>query len=157
MNRNKVELSEAKGRAKNLSLKFTKAVSSLGDLPLLFFRVILVIGFYSPAMMKLKNVMGIAEWFAGMGYPLPVISAYLATVTEVLGVVLLALGLGVRFISVPLIFVMLVAIVTVHASDGLASGDSGFEIPLYYALMLFALMVNGAGRYSLDYLLFKKK
>lgn len=156
MNQHKVELNEAGGRAKNLSLKFTKAVSSLGDLPLLFFRIILVIGFFSPAMMKLKNVSGIAEWFAGMDYPLPVISAILATVTEVLGVVLLALGLGVRYIAVPLIFVMLVAIITVHASNGFSAGDNGYEIPLYYALMLFALLVGGSGRYSLDHLLFKK-
>ncbi len=157
MNQNIVEHSEATGQVKNLSLKFTKAVSSLGDLPPLFFRVILVIGFYSPAMMKIKNVSGIAEWFGSMDYPLPMISAILATVTEVLGVILLALGLGTRFIAVPLIFVMLVAIITVHGSNGFAAGDNGYEIPLYYALMLFGLMVSGGGRFSLDYLLFKKR
>jgi putative oxidoreductase len=42
---------------------------------------------------------------------------------------------------------------TVHLSNGFAAGDNGYEIPLYYLLMLFALMVYGSGRYSLDYLL----
>ncbi len=141
---------------KQLVVRFKETVSKWDDLPLLFFRVILVIGFFNPAIMKIGNVSGIAEWFGSMNYPLPMISAILATVTEVLGVVLLALGLGTRLIAVPLMFVMLVAIFTVHLSNGFAAGDNGYEIPLYYFLMLFALMVNGGGRLSMDYLLFKK-
>ncbi len=138
-------------------LKFYEGVSKLGDFPLLFARIILAIGFYKPAMMKIGNVSGIAEWFGGMGYPLPMVSAVLATTTEVLGVILLVLGLGTRLISVPLMFVMFIAIFTVHISNGFAAGENGFEIPLYYFLMLFTLMVNGGGKLSLDYLLFKKK
>ncbi len=138
-------------------LKFNKGVSKLGDLPLLFSRIILAIGFYKPAMMKIGNVSGIAEWFGGMAYPLPMLSAVLATTTEVLGVILLVLGLGTRLITVPLMFVMLIAIFTVHLSNGFAAGDNGFEIPLYYFMMLFTLMVNGGGKISLDYLLFRKK
>ena len=137
--------------------KFNEGVSKLGDLPLLFSRIILAIGFYKPAMMKIGNVSGIAEWFGGMGYPLPMLSAVLATTTEVLGVVLLVLGLGTRLITVPLMFVMLIAIFTVHLSNGFSAGENGFEIPLYYFLMLFTLMVNGGGRISLDYLFFRKK
>lgn len=141
----------------NIVLKFNETVSKWRDFPLLFVRIVLVIGFYKPAMMKISNVSGIAEWFGGMGYPLPMVSAVLATGTEVLGVILLALGLGTRLISVPLMFVMLIAIFTVHISNGFASGDNGFEIPLYYFLMLFTLMVNGGGKLSLDYILFRKK
>ncbi len=40
--------------------------------------------------------------------------------------------------------------------EGSAAGDNGFEIPLYYFLMLFALVVYGSGKFSLDYLLGRK-
>ena len=141
---------------KTLYNNFVKGTEKLRDIPLLLFRLILAYGFYEPAMMKLKNLSGIAEWFGSMNYPLPGASAFLAMVTEVLGVVLITLGLGTRVIALPMMFVMLIAIFTVHLSNGFAAGDNGFEIPLYYFLMLFALVVYGPGKYSVDSLLRKK-
>ncbi|MNE47615.1 hypothetical protein D3C80_1420270 [compost metagenome] len=44
--------------------------------------------------------------------------ATLATSAEIMGAILLALGLLTRFISIPLIITMLVAIVTVHLPNG---------------------------------------
>ena len=55
---------------------------------------------------------GNPDW--GLGLPLPTLMAFLAGWTEILGAVLLALGLAVRWISVPLIVTMLVAIFAVH-------------------------------------------
>ena len=127
------------------------------DLPLLFMRLALAYGFYKPAMMKWEDVGAIAQWFEGMGMPLPTLNAYLATLTETFGFILLFLGLGVRIISIPLIIVMIVAIVTVHGFSHFDAGDNGFEIPLYYIIMLFTLIVYGPGKYSLQYLFFKKK
>lgn len=132
--------------------RFISAMGRLKDVPLLFFRLILAYGFFQPAMMKITGLTGVAEWFGSMGYPLPVVSAFLAALTEGLGVVLLTLGLGTRYIAIPLMFVMGVAVFTVHLSNGFAAGDNGFEIPLYYFLMLFALVVYGSGRISLDHL-----
>ena len=131
--------------------RFIPAMDRLKDVPLLFFRLILAYGFFQPAMMKITGLTGVAEWFGSMGYPLPVVSAFLAALTEGLGVVLLTLGLGTRYIAIPLMFVMGVAVLTVHLSNGFAAGDNGFEIPLYYFLMLFALVVYGSGRFSLDH------
>ncbi|MCK4750873.1 MAG: DoxX family protein [Bacteroidales bacterium] len=141
---------------KTLYNKFVEGTEKLRDIPLLLFRLILAIGFYEPAMMKLKNLSGIAEWFGSMNYPLPGVSAFLAMVTEVLGVVLITLGLGTRVIAIPMMFVMLIAIFTVHISNGFAAGDNGFEIPLYYFLMLFALVVYGPGKISVDSLMGQK-
>lgn len=45
---------------------------------------------------------------------------------------------------------MIIAIVTVHFGNGFDAGDNGFEIPLYYILMLLTLFSFGAGKYSLD-------
>lgn len=131
-------------------------LGKLNDLPPLIFRLVLAYGFYMPAMMKWGDIGAIAEWFGGMGIPFPTLNAYLAATTELAAVVLLPLGLATRIISIPLIFTMIVAIVTVHLGNGFNAGDNGFEIPLYYILMLFALLVNGAGKYSLDRLIEKK-
>lgn len=59
---------------------------------------------------------GNAEW--GLGLPLPWLMAFLAGWTEVLGAVLLTLGLAVRWISIPLMITMLVAIFAVHWEFG---------------------------------------
>ena len=143
----------------NLTTKYQNAVeklSNLKDLPLLFMRLILAAGFYGPAMMKLKSIGDIASWFESMGIPIPTLNAYLATGTETLGFVLLFLGLGTRLISIPLIITMIVAIVTVHLGHGFEAGNNGFEIPLYYIIMLFTLLIYGSGKFSLDYLLTKR-
>ena len=137
--------------------RFISAMDRLKDVPLLFFRLILAYGFFQPAMMKITGLTGVADWFGSMGYPLPVVSAFLAALTEGLGVVLLTLGLGTRYIAIPLMFVMGVAVFTVHLSNGFAAGDNGFEIPLYYFLMLFALVVYGSGRISLDHLISRNR
>lgn len=136
--------------------KFQEAMQPLSDLPPLFFRLVLAYGFYGPAMQKLNNISGIAEWFAGMGIPFPTLNAYMATATETAGFVLLFLGMATRLISIPLIIVMLVAIFTVHFDNGFSAGNNGFEIPFYYLLMLFSLMVTGPGKWSLATLIQKK-
>ena len=136
--------------------KFVEGTGKLRDIPLLLFRLILAVGFYEPAMMKVKNLSGVAEWFGSMNYPLPMISASISMVTEVSGIVLLILGLGSRLISMPMMFIMVIATFTVHISNGFPAGDNGFEIPLYYFLMLFALVVYGSGKYSVDYLISKR-
>lgn len=141
---------------KKIYQKYLLLIRKLKDLPLLFLRLILAYGFLEPALMKIRGLHGVAEWFDSMNYPLPFMSALISVITESLGIILLTLGLGTRIISVPLMFIMVVAATTVHWSNGFAAGDNGFEIPLYYFFMLFTLLVYGSGRYSLDYLLFGK-
>jgi len=124
------------------------------SLSLLLARVAVAYGFYEPAMMKWADIGAIAEWFGSMGIPFPTLNAYMAATTEITGVVLLTLGLFTRLISLPLMVVMVVAIVTVHLPHGFSAGNNGFEIPLYYILFLALFASFGAGKLSLDYLLF---
>jgi putative oxidoreductase len=128
----------------------------LQDLSLLFVRLILAYGFYEPAMMKWQDIGAVADWFGSIGIPLPTLNAYMAATTELSGVVLLTFGLVVRYISIPMIVVMIVAITMVHLPNGFSAGDNGFEIPLYYMIMLFVLLTHGGGKFSLDHLLLKK-
>lgn len=142
---------------KALMEKLYTFAKSLDTIILLIIRLILAYGFYIPAKMKIKDVGAIASWFESMNYPFPVVNAYLATLTEVTGVVLLVLGLATRLITIPLMVVMLVAIFTVHLPNGFEAGNNGFEIPLYYLILLAVLFVYGGGRLSIDNLLHKDK
>lgn len=125
----------------------------LQDLSLLAIRSVLAYGFYEPAKTKWADIPSVAEWFSNMGIPMPLFNAYLSASFEMLGVFLLLLGLFTRFISIPLIIIMLVAIQTVHWENGFAASNNGFEIPLYYLLFLFVLLTHGPGKYSVDHFL----
>jgi len=139
---------------KNIYMEFTRLSEYGKSLALLFARVTVAYGFYEPAMMKWKDISSVAEWFGSMGIPFPTLNAYMAASTEVLGVVLLTLGLLTRAISIPLIIIMIVAIITVHLPNGFSAGNNGFEIPFYYMLFLLIFLSHGAGKFSLDRLIF---
>lgn len=138
-------------------LEFTRLSEYLHSFALLLARLVVSYGFYEPAMMKWGDIKSVAEWFGSMGIPFPTLNAYMAASTESLGVVLLTLGLLTRAISIPLIVVMIVAIVTVHLPHGFSAGDNGFEIPLYYMLFLLLFLSQGAGKFSLDRLIFGER
>lgn len=140
----------------NLYNRVRNGLIKAQDIPLFFLRLILAYGFWEPATQKWSDINSIAEWFEGMGIFAPKLNAYLAASTEMAGVFLLALGLGTRIICFPLIITMIVAIKTVHWENGFAAGDNGYEIPLYFMLMLITLMCFGPGKLSIDYFIRKK-
>ena len=142
---------------KNIYMEFSRLSEYGKSLALLFARLAIAYGFYEPAMMKFKDIGSVAEWFGSMGIPFPTLNAYMAASTEVLGVLLLTLGLLTRAISIPLIIIMIVAIVTVHLPNGFSAGNNGFEIPFYYMLFLLTFLSHGAGKFSLDRLIFGDK
>lgn len=71
---------------------------------------------------SLKPKQDIIDWFGnpdwGLGLPFPELMAYLAAWTEYFGAILLLVGLAVRWISLPLMFTMIVAAATVHWQNG---------------------------------------
>lgn len=140
----------------NLYKRYVSILNKAQDLPLLFLRLILAYGFWEPAKTKWADINSVAEWFGSIGIFAPKLNAYLAATTEMAGVFLLILGLGTRIICFPLIITMLVAIKTVHWENGFAAGDNGYEIPLYYMLMLITLMCFGSGKISVDYFIRKR-
>lgn len=87
--------------------------------------------FLAPIMMQAgwNKVVGFENtvaWFEGsLGLPFPELMAALAAGTELIGGFLLIVGLATRWISIPLMVTMLVAIFTVHWSNGwLALADA---------------------------------
>lgn len=85
-------------------------------------RLYLVPVFWVAGMNKVRGFDNTVAWFGnpdwGLGLPLPSVMAFLATVTEVGGALLLLFGLATRWISVPLMAVMLVAAFKVHWHNG---------------------------------------
>ncbi|MBS0621337.1 MAG: DoxX family protein [Verrucomicrobia bacterium] len=125
-------------------------LKKLKDIPPLFFRLLLSYGFAGPALVKWHSPNAFAAFLTEMHYPVPYLSAYIAMLTETFGVIFLFFGFATRLISVPLMFMMGVAIATVHIDNGYQPGNNGFAIPLIYGLMLFSLLVTGPGRLSVD-------
>ncbi|WP_295418032.1 DoxX family protein [Sulfurovum sp.] len=73
---------------------------------------------------------------------------------ELIDLTLLTLDFFTGLISIPLLIIMIVAISTVHLANGFATGNNGFELPLYYMLYLAIFASLEAGKPSLDHLLF---
>ena len=142
---------------KKIYAEYTRLSEYMHSIALLLARLVVAYGFYEPAMMKWQDIHAVADWFGSMGIPFPTLNAYMSASTEVAGVILLTLGLFTRLISIPLIIVMIVAIVTVHLHNGFSAGDNGFEIPLYYMLFLLIFFSQGAGKFSLDRIIFGEK
>jgi putative oxidoreductase len=133
-------------------------------------RVLLAWEFFEAGREKLLG----DNWFADLGdkFPLPLsllgpnVNWTLATWFELAGSVALLLGLGTRYFAAALWVLTVVAIYAVHwPSDwsslselwqGYAISNEGYgnyKLPLIYLVMLLPLMLNGAGRFSLDHLI----
>lgn len=103
-----------------------------------------------------------SNWFGNVqaDFPFPFnivpveFSWHIATWTELLGAVALAVGLATRFFGVSLLILTIVAWVSVHSGNGYNVCDHGFKLPLIFLAMLLPLILSGPGKLSLDYLLF---
>ena len=106
-------------RRLNKPLEFLAFADFLAPLAL---RLYLVPVFWVAGSNKLQSMESTIAWFGnpdwGLGLPLPALLAWLATLTEAFGAVLLLIGLGVRWISLPLMITMLVAAFAVHWQNG---------------------------------------
>ncbi len=88
----------------------------------LLLRLYLAPIFWMAGTSKFNSFKDTADWFGnsewGLGLPFPELMAFLATSTEIAGAIMLLIGFGVRWISVPLMFTMVIAIVSVHWVNG---------------------------------------
>jgi len=184
-----------------LLLNLTKHFDFIAPLLL---RLYLVPIFWMAGTKKLSGMEDTIAWFGnpdwGLGLPFPGLLAYLATYTEVIGAIFLFFGISVRWISIPLMFTMVIAAVSVHWQNGwlaIAEGsgffstertvgaierldraksilqdnanyswltengslvilNNGIEFATTYFIMLLALVYLGAGKLSIDHLLYKR-
>lgn len=125
------------------------------DLALLLARFGVGAVFFAHGWQKLvtNGVSGTADFFASSGVPLPSVSAWVATVIELVGGGALVLGVLVPVAGVLLAADMLGAFVFVHAGSGLFVTEGGYELVLALGVTSLLLAAVGAGRFSLDHVL----
>lgn len=104
-------------------------------IPPLLARLYLVPIFWMAGYSKYTGFESTVAWFEhSLGMPFPTLMAFLAISTELVGTVFLAIGFATRLICIPLIFTMIVAVVTVHLKHGWqAILSTGSPFPPEYA------------------------
>jgi putative oxidoreductase len=99
-----------------------KIIEALGFLGPLLLRLYLAPIFWMAGTKKISSMEDTIAWFGnpdwGLGLPFPTLMAWSASLTEAGGAILLLIGLGVRWVSMPLMCTMIVAAVTVHMQNG---------------------------------------
>jgi putative oxidoreductase len=93
---------------------------------------------------------GVGQWMESIGLAPGYLMALMAGSAEFFGGLALILGLLVRPAAAMLAVTMLVAIVTVHLANGFFMSDNGYEFALALLAISFALVIEGAGKLSLD-------
>lgn len=126
------------------------------DLALLVLRLVVGLLFAAHGAQKLFGVLGggglegTAGMFDSIGLRPGWLQARAAGTAELVGGLLIALGLFTPFAAAALIAVMVAAIVTVHAPNGIWNTNQGYEFNLVLIAAVFALAGIGAGAWSLD-------
>jgi len=127
-------------------------------------RLIVGFGFMEHGYAKLaRGPDSFAHILHALHLPVPELLASATILVELLGGALVLLGLWLPLVSVPMAVVLLTAIVTVHLPNGFSSiklqavtdagahfGQPGYETDLLYLACLTALVLLGAGPFSMN-------
>ena len=125
------------------------------DVILLLIRIGWGFAFSQAGMGKLGNLEGVTGFFESLGIPAPGFHAALVAYTEMIGGLMLLLGLFGRLAAVPLSFAMIVAYATAHSEElGKLFTEDWTEFleasPGPYLLASLIILFFGSGRLSLD-------
>jgi len=132
------------------SVELFDRLSAAWWIPALLMRLFVGYFFMETGWAKIHNLAAFTTRFAGWGIPYPAFNAALSGYTEFLGGALTILGLGMRFVSIPMIINMIVAILTVKLKNvGGLDDFAELDEPLY-ALSFVWLFFSGAGWLSVD-------
>ena len=91
------------------------------------------------------------EFFVKLGWNQGRFFASAASLGEICGGLLLALGFLGPLGPAVIVLVLTVAALTVHLHNGFFVGKNGVELPLLYVMGALVLMFTGPGVWSLDY------
>jgi putative oxidoreductase len=131
----------------------SSSVGRVADLGPLLMRVGIGAAFAYHGWLKFDGgVDNYAGFLDSLNVPLPDVVAWLQIMAEGIGGVLLIAGLFTRFVTLPLIGILIGAILLVKADLGfiVADGSPGFSYETVLLAGLLGLLFIGPGRYSLD-------
>jgi putative oxidoreductase len=113
----------------------------------------IIIANYGLEVFSKEHMNGNVQWLTDIHFPLPFIMAYIGKGIELVGGMFLVLGLLTRLSCIALIADMIVIIFIM--GHGKIFGDE--QLPFLLMLLFIVFAVNGAGRWSIDKLIFDRK
>ena len=136
---------------------------SLSPLPVFILRLWLAQEFIHAGWVKVSDGLNAPELFAGLDFPFPVsllpadLNWAVAGFGELILGVALLLGIFSRLSAAGLMFIIWVAVYSVHFDLGWHGWNQidtesgyGFKVPLMMVIMLLPVLVNGSGNWSAD-------
>ena len=97
-----------------------------------------------------NGLAGTAQWMESIGLTPGTLMALMAGGTEFFAGLALIVGLLARPAALGLSFTLLVAIFSVHIHNGLFMANNGYEFALALLAGTLAVLIEGAGKISLD-------
>jgi len=126
---------------------------------LLLIRLCWGIQFAQTGFGKLTNIEKVTGFFTDLHIPFPMANAYLVGCTEMIGGILLAIGLASRLAAVPLTITLIVAYLT-SEQEALQKLYTFTDIdpfltaaPFLFLLACLIILAFGPGKFSVDYLI----
>ena len=89
---------------------------------------------------------GFVDSVRGLGFPAPLLFAWLAALSELVGGIAVTLGIYTRFASLTCAVTMFVAAFIAHGDDGF----SKMELALVYLCLFLGLVFTGGGKLTVD-------
>ncbi len=135
---------------------FTTLLSTRAGLGITLLRVVTGLTFAAHGSQKLfgwfggYGLEGVGQWMESIGLTPGYQLALLSGSAEFFGGLALVIGLLVRPAAAALGVTMLVAIFSVHLANGFFMSANGYEYALVLLAISLALVIEGAGKLSLD-------
>jgi len=140
---------------------FKKLLSTNSNTGIAVVRILLGVALFPHGAQKLLG------WFGGYGFTgtmgfltgtahLPYVIALLVIIIEFFGALLLIAGFATRFVALAVIIQFIGIILTSHMQNGFfmnwsgAQAGEGFEYHILVLAIALALLINGAGNWSVD-------
>ncbi|WP_286230378.1 DoxX family protein [Neobacillus mesonae] len=130
------------------------------NLGLLIIRLVIGVLFIGHGAQKLfgwfggYGLKGTGGWFESIGMKPGVTMALFAGLAELIGGILFVLGLLTPLAGIMIAGTMVMAIVKVHAANGLWATSNGYEYNLTLLAVAIGIALIGPGQYALDAFLF---
>jgi len=138
---------------------WTKAANCLQSPFLLLIRLYWGWQFFQTGLGKLGQVPQVIQFFQSLQIPLPGLNAWIVIIVELVGGLMLMLGLAGRLAAAALAFDMVIAYVTADRDALLAmfSNSDAFvqATPFPFLLITLTVLAFGVGKFSADYLIGK--
>jgi putative oxidoreductase len=130
------------------------------NLGLLIIRLVVGVLFIGHGAQKLfgwfggYGLKGTGGWFESIGMKPGVTMALLAGLAELIGGILFAAGFLTPLAALLIAGTMIMAIVKVHAANGLWATSNGYEYNLTLVAVAIGIALTGPGKYALDIFFF---